>query len=108
MPLDGIYPRIIALLGCDSVQSMSTDRTIAFAFFRAPSLPQLREIIWNLLHRAASKGACSPVLAFVLKRLFLALDYYLPAECQIIRTEMSSFVFSQIVSLLGSESLWLF
>lgn len=33
LSLDGIYPRVIALLGFYSVQSMSMDRTIHFFFF---------------------------------------------------------------------------
>lgn len=49
--------------------------------------PPLWESVWTFLHRNPIQRLPSPVLALVLQRLFLALDY-LHSECQIIHTGM--------------------
>lgn len=47
--------------------------------------PPLWENIWSFLHRNPIRRLPSPVVAFTLQRLFLALDF-LHTECQIIHT----------------------
>jgi serine/threonine-protein kinase SRPK3 len=57
--------------------------------------PPLWESILTFLHRNPVQRLPPPVLAFVLKRLFLALDF-LHTECKIIHTGMrcsSSYLF---------------
>ena len=49
----------------------------------------LWENVWTFLHRNPIQRLPTPVLAFVLQRVFLALDY-LHTECQIIHTGKSS------------------
>lgn len=63
--------------------------------------PPLWESVLTFLHRNPVQRLPSPVLAFVLKRLFLALDY-LHTECHIIHTGIyPSFVSpSSIICLL--------
>ncbi|KAL5049137.1 hypothetical protein BDW71DRAFT_217756 [Aspergillus fruticulosus] len=51
--------------------------------------PPLWESVLTFLHRNPAQRLPSPVLAFVLKRLFLALDY-LHTECQIIHTDIKA------------------
>lgn len=55
--------------------------------------PPLWESVLTFLHRNPVRRLPSPVLAFVLQRLFLALDY-LHTECRIVHTGMCpDFVF---------------
>ncbi|PCG98365.1 Hypothetical protein PENO1_058310 [Penicillium occitanis (nom. inval.)] len=51
--------------------------------------PPLWESVLTFLHRNPIRRLPSPVLAFVLQRLFLALDY-LHTECQIIHTDIKA------------------
>lgn len=51
--------------------------------------PPLWESVLTFLHRNPIRQLPKPVLAFVLKRLFLALDY-LHQECRIVHTGASS------------------
>lgn len=51
--------------------------------------PPLWDSVLTFLHRNPEQRLPAPVLAFVLKRLFLALDY-LHTECQIIHTGIYS------------------
>lgn len=61
--------------------------------------PPLWESVSTFLHRNPVQRLPTPVLAFVLQRLFLALDF-LHTECQIIHTGMCS-----IHSILTTHSL---
>ena len=47
--------------------------------------PPLFESVWEFFHRNPVQRLPKPVLAFTLRRVFLALDY-LHTECQIIHT----------------------
>jgi hypothetical protein len=49
--------------------------------------PPLWESVLTFLHRNPVRRLPAPVLAFVLRRLFLALDF-LHSECQVIHTGM--------------------
>ncbi|GES61238.1 kinase-like protein [Aspergillus terreus] len=51
--------------------------------------PPLWDSVLTFLHRNPEQRLPAPVLAFVLKRLFLALDY-LHTECQIIHTDIKA------------------
>ncbi|KAL4807996.1 kinase-like domain-containing protein [Aspergillus unguis] len=51
--------------------------------------PPLWESVWTFLHRNPIRRLPVPVLAFVLRRLFLALDY-LHTECQIIHSDIKA------------------
>lgn len=53
--------------------------------------PPLWESVLTFLHRNPARRLPAPVLAFVLKRLFFALDY-LHTECQIIHAGIYSCV----------------
>ncbi|KAK2591913.1 hypothetical protein QQS21_010387 [Conoideocrella luteorostrata] len=49
----------------------------------------LWENVWTFLHRNPVRRLPKPVLAFVLQRVFLALDY-LHTECQVIHTDIKA------------------
>ncbi|KAI6363522.1 hypothetical protein MCOR25_005880 [Pyricularia grisea] len=51
--------------------------------------PPLGESVLTFLHRNPAKKLPAPVLAFILRRLFLALDF-LHTECQIIHTDIKA------------------
>ncbi|KAL4898450.1 kinase-like domain-containing protein [Aspergillus ambiguus] len=60
-----------------------------FCFNSQLDTPPLWESVLTFLHRNPVRRLPSPVLAFVLKRLFLALDY-LHTECQIIHADIKA------------------
>ncbi|KAL2859893.1 kinase-like domain-containing protein [Aspergillus lucknowensis] len=51
--------------------------------------PPLFESVWEFLHRNLVRRLPNPVLAFTLRRVFLALDY-LHTECQVIHTDIKA------------------
>ncbi|KAH2730350.1 hypothetical protein KXW77_004984, partial [Aspergillus fumigatus] len=69
--------------------------------------PPLWDSVLTFLHRNPEQRLPAPVLAFVLKRLFLALDY-LHTECQIIHAESHTYRsrahLAEIIKLLGPPS----
>lgn len=63
--------------------------------------PPLWESVWTFLHRNPVRRLPTPVLAVVLRYLFLALDY-LHTECQIVHTGMLFFLLWCFYDLLES------
>ncbi|KZZ89350.1 protein kinase domain protein [Moelleriella libera RCEF 2490] len=61
----------------------------------------LWENVWTFLHRNPIQRLPTPVLAFVLRRVFLALDY-LHTECHIIHTDIKA---DNIMFEIGDESV---
>ena len=64
--------------------------------------PPLWESVLDFLRRNPSRKLPAPILAYVLQRLFLALDY-LHSECQIIHTGIHSNPYSLLFILLTYE-----
>ncbi|KAL2871653.1 putative protein kinase [Aspergillus lucknowensis] len=77
--------------GCSAVRSLldSFDVDGPEDKHRCLVHPPLWESVLTFLHRNPVQRLPSPVLAFVLKRLFLALDY-LHTECQIIHADIKA------------------
>ncbi|KAE8330588.1 kinase-like protein [Aspergillus sergii] len=65
--------------------------------------PPLLESVWEFLHRNPIQRLPKPVLAFTLRRVFLALDY-LHTECQIIHTDIKA---NNIMFELADDSVFI-
>ncbi|KAB8263056.1 kinase-like domain-containing protein [Aspergillus pseudonomiae] len=65
--------------------------------------PPLFESVWEFLHRNPVQRLPKPVLAFTLRRVFLALDY-LHTECQIIHTDIKA---NNIMFELADDSVFI-